>query len=239
MRTATIDRTYTVPANDEVPNLIVNEDYKRCPFNAIGQMLVNISAEGVRYELSVNGRVITEQNDSRVEPSPGVTLVPDDVHVEQFYCPEGGDVRVRGVNSSGAPVDINVRLTFTETDVAHPPEVNIVRGPITCPAADDDGGVIENVLEGLLGEFPRVDSLMSTYFSAADPGLEVSVLVNMTQVAPPVKVNATSRVPIDPDDITMENIEVPAKQRVKIRVKNTTGDAIDFSFHVRQQELTW
>jgi len=236
MLTFTMSGTTTVPAGDTVENALIDEVYRRVPFNASGMLFINIEGAGVRYEYGVAGRMLTAQNDARIAPATGLILKPDDMALSYITLPVGAEQVLRLTNPTVAPLDVNWEIFGAEAEVGETAQLAAIRGPLTV----GDGDAIENVLAGIdMVQFPRVDSDYDIYMSAGDPGLLVTLMVDQRQVAPPRIVPASNRVPIEPDDQVLDSVEVPAKANVAIRVENPTGGAIDFSFAVKPRERTF
>lgn len=84
---------------------------------------------------------------------------------------------------------------------------------------------IANVLQGKTNEFLPANSLVRVGVNASAVGLFSSVLIQEKVILEDQEVSSQNRIPIDPDDIILEEIGL-AGDRIIVKVRNSTGVAI-------------
>lgn len=98
----------------------------------------------------------------------------------------------------------------------------------------------ENVLSGTRYErSPFELALMSVYATGSAAGLTCEINVGGESVSDPVTVNAQNRLPVEPDDLLVDQVTVKAGQLIQLRVVNTTAGALSFNYKVSIQEMEY
>lgn len=92
-------------------------------------------------------------------------------------------------------------------------------------------GSVDNVLAGSQFEFLPYDSYLEFGISGGANGLVSDVYSGQDVLAEQMQVPPTNRIPVRPDDFTLTDA-AGAGERIKIRVRNTTGGALTFFFSV-------
>lgn len=95
-------------------------------------------------------------------------------------------------------------------------------------AAND---VNDNVLSGSQFEFLPYDAHIAIGLCGSATGLIVDAYSGQDTLCEAMALNAQNRTPINPDDFTLSDVAA-AGERLKIRVRNTTGGALTVFFSV-------
>lgn len=89
-----------------------------------------------------------------------------------------------------------------------------------------------NVVNGQRYERAPFDAIGTLYAAGSAAGLTAEVNIGGRSITPPVTVNAQNRVPVIPDDLTVEGFECPKGDLVQLTVVNTTGGALTFFWKI-------
>lgn len=231
-----IQDTVSVALSSTIENLIAINTaaarYVRAPYDAIGKLFLNVTTNTGRVELIVDGKTIMDSSDSKVETVAGKFQDPDDTVVEQFFIRKGAQLVIRAVNSSaGAACIVQYRFVLTEA-TAQPAACRYTQRFVSVPASS-----IVQILSGLRFERPITNSLLTFFASASALGLNGEVFVDGVSVAPALPIGATNRMPLNPYDKFIEDIEVETDKLIEIRITNTSGGALNFFWKTHLQEL--
>lgn len=93
-----------------------------------------------------------------------------------------------------------------------------------------------NVLTGELFERPDFDALLDLFDTGSAAGLRRTLYVGRETVTERSIVNTQNRLPIVPDDLAVENVEVYAGSQLKLAVENTTAGALTYRAKLRLVE---
>lgn len=237
MTPVVIQDTVAIAANTTVENVInlntAAQRYVRAPYNAIGKLFLAVSAlsnPGLRLELVVDGKTIMDSSDSRVALAAAQLLNPDDMVVEQFFVREGAQLVLRGVNGSAGSLSAYYRIEMTEAEM-QPAACRYTQRLTSIPASST-----VQILSGLRFERPVMDSYLSVLASAAVTGLLMEIFVDGQSVAPAMPVSASNRMPLNPYDTLLSNIEVGKDSLIELRVQNTTVGAVSLFWRTHLQE---
>jgi hypothetical protein len=105
----------SVPANDQIENILDGQRYVRAPADVLGGLYICGSALGLTAELNVGGASVT--------PPVGVgaqnrfPLVPDDSLVEDWPAEKGDLIQVRAVNTTGGALTMFWRVELDDEGV--------------------------------------------------------------------------------------------------------------------------
>lgn len=92
--------------------------------------------------------------------------------------------------------------------------------------------VNDNVIQGSQFEFLPYDAYLEFGLNGSALGLLVDVYSGQDTIAEAMALNALNRFPTYPDDYTLNDVAA-AGERIKIRVRNTTGGALTVFYSVR------
>lgn len=234
-----IQDTVSVAGVTTIENIIAQntsaQRYIRPPMNVMCKLFLGVSAvaaAGLRVELIVDGKTIMDSSDSRAPASAAALAQPDDMVVEQFFCPKGAQIVLRAVNANASALSTYYRIEMHEAAARMLPQ-RITQRYVNSVAA----GATVQLLTGLRYERPVVDSLLSVFATASAAGFTLEVLVDGQSVAPAMPVNANNRPPINPYDMLLDGIEVPDGSLIEMRATNTTGGALNFFWRTALQDL--
>lgn len=85
--------------------------------------------------------------------------------------------------------------------------------------------VNDNVIQGSQFEFLPYNASLRFALNGSATGLSADVYSGQDVLAEQMGVNALNRVPINPDDFLLSDVAA-AGERIKVRVRNTTGGAL-------------
>lgn len=83
----------------------------------------------------------------------------------------------------------------------------------------------DNVLQGSQYEFLPYDAFLEFGLSGSATGLAADVFSGQDVLAENMLLNAQNRVPTYPDDYNLNDV-AGAGERIKVRIRNTTGGAL-------------
>lgn len=89
--------------------------------------------------------------------------------------------------------------------------------------------VNDNVLQGSQFEFLPYNAALMFALNGSATGLVADVYSGQDVLAEQMGVNALNRVPINPDDFLLTDVAAGG-ERIKMRVRNTTGGALTLFF---------
>lgn len=233
-----ISDTVAVAANTTIENVIASntaaQRYIRPPMNVQCKLMAAVSGlsiPGLRLELIVDGKSILDGSDARTIASAGQLLQPDDIIVEQFFCRQGAQIVLRAINGSAGSLSVTYRIEMVETTERMLPQ-RITQRAVVIPA-----NTTVTVLSGLRFERPIVDSYLDVFASAGATGMQLEVYIDGNSIAPAFPVAATNRMPLNPYDQLLNNLEVPLDKLIELRAINTTGAGINLYFKTALQDL--
>lgn len=79
-----------------------------------------------------------------------------------------------------------------------------------------------NILQNTRLEFSPATGLLDFYFTGSAVGLTVTIKIDGEEVVELSKINTQNRLPVVPDDLFENGIEVDRKQKITAEVNNTT-----------------
>lgn len=97
-------------------------------------------------------------------------------------------------------------------------------------------GARVNVLAGQRFERMPYDGFVSLLETGSAAGLESELNIGGQSISPPMPVNAQNRVPVTPDDLTLDGAEGYQGQLVELAVRNTTAGALTYNARVVLEE---
>ncbi len=233
-----IQDNVSVAANTTVENVIALNTaanrYIRSPMDAIGKLFLAVSAlsfPGLRLELIVDGKCILDGSDARQAASTAQLLLPDDQVVEQFFIRKGAQLVLRATNGTGGALAVAYRFELNEA-AAMPAVCRYTQRGVSLAA-----NTTVQVLSTLRFERPLRDSLLTFLATASATGLLVEVFIDGQSIAPALPVGAQNRMPLNPYDQMIANIECPMDHLIELRVQNTTGGALTMFWRTHLQEI--
>ena len=90
----------------------------------------------------------------------------------------------------------------------------------------------ENVLAGSQFEYLPMNALIEFGLTGSGLGLQVDVYSGSDVLAESMALPGVNRIPVYPDDFTLNDVAA-AGERLKVRVRNTTGGAITAFWSIR------
>jgi hypothetical protein len=91
---------------------------------------------------------------------------------------------------------------------------------------------VANIISGQRYERPPFDAYGTLYACGSAAGIQAEINVGGRSVTPPCTVNAMNRMPVVPDDLTIDGWEAVKDQLVQLTAINTTGGALTFFWRI-------
>jgi len=235
MQPIVISGSPSIPANTIVDNVIAQDPslrrYLRSPFLASGSLTAVISATGVRVSMDYGSKNVVDNSDLRVATFFDMEF---DTIARQWFPNEGDQLVLRAANTTGAPVTLQYRIVLTPIDISQlAPDRRVVQRIATILA----GAVDTVVYDGSRYERPPVDCILDVLATASAAGLTQQVYVEMDSIAPAQTVRPANRVPQVPQDIMIEDVEVPQDKLIQVLVSNPTGGNLTYFGRLELPEL--
>jgi hypothetical protein len=101
----------------------------------------------------------------------------------------------------------------------------LIQSSVSVPASS----AIDNVIAGSQFEFLPYNAALRFALNGSATGLVADVYSGMDVLAEQMGVNSLNRVPINPDDFLLTDV-AGAGERIKMRVRNTTGGVLTLFF---------
>lgn len=213
--------------------------YLRSPFAANGKFMATQSATGLRVSVDYGAKNVIDNSDMRV----GTDMQdPLDVINSNWHPSEGDQLVVRVTNPTGGALSIRYRIVLeplaepgTPSDqIELPPDTRVtVRGPVSIAASAID----VQQFSGIRYERAPSDSIMRILMTASATGLTKQIFVDMDSIAPPSSIPPLNRVPQDPFDQVINQVEVEKDSQIELSVSNSTGGAITVNWRLVLDEL--
>ena len=90
----------------------------------------------------------------------------------------------------------------------------------------------DNVIQGSQFEFLPYNAALEFGLCGSATGLVADVYSGQDTVAETFALNAQNRIPVFPDDFALNDVAA-AGERIKVRIRNTTGGALTAFYSVR------
>lgn len=230
MNPVIIEDQITIAANTVVDNVINSNSsliqYLRVPFNCRCLFAGVISATGVRVDVSIGSVNAVSEADLRV----GTDLqIPLDVLNDKFFGEKGKIIIVRASNTTVAGITLRYKIVLAPWMGELPASrLTMQRGPVAVAI----NAIDFQLLSGLRYERTPFNAVMTLLMTAAATGVTRKVNVDMEAVAPPQAVAPLNRVPQDPFDTVLSDIEILTDKLIQIPVSNPTAGAINVNWRI-------
>ena len=206
--------------------------FLRSPFLASGRLTAVISATGLRIALDYGSKNVVDNSDLRV-----ATFADEDFDTiaRQWFPNEGDQLVLRAFNPTGGAISLIYRLVLTPlSDISQlMPDRRVVQRIVSVAAAAVD----TVIYDGSRYERPPVDCILDVLETSSAAGLSAQVYVEQDNIAPPGAVKNANRVPQVPQDISVEDVEVPQDKLIQVLVSNSTGGALSYFGRLELEEL--
>jgi len=237
MQPVIIEGIISVPANTIYPNVITLDNslkqYERSPFNAAGKFSAVQSAAGLRVTVSHGSQNSIDDSDMRV----GTDIQnPNDTLNNQFFPRMGEQLVIMVSNPTGGTLSMHYQLHLEpQPDGAQtPPEARVtVRGPVAVANNTFD----LDLFAGLRYNRIMIPSMLEVFMTASAAGMTRRLNVGMQAIAPPSAIAALNRIPTDPFDKTIEDVEVPPDTLQQLLVSNVSGGSLNVFMRQKLTEL--
>lgn len=241
MQPQIIEDNITIAATSTNENVIVSnaslKSLQRIPFPCKVTLVAVQGATGLTFSLDIGSKNVVADSNGRV----GTDLQePLDIVNDAAFANPGDMLILRVSNSTGAGIAFRYRLrcepvVANEGDAYElPPDTRVMqRGPISIGA----NAVDVQLLSGLKYERPPVPSILRILLTASATGLTRQLYVDTDRVAPPSAIVPNNRIPQDPFDTSVDNVEVPNDKEIELPVSNSTGGALNVFWKEKLQEL--
>lgn len=167
--------------------------------------------------------------------------VPNDVINGDAYCQAQEQMVLRVTNTTAGALTFRYRLelqpvvdeTWDGNPVQLPPDSVVMQGTASVAAAAVD----DQMLDGLMFEQLAMPALLKVLMTCSTGGLLRQLFIDQDRIAPPSQVSASNRVPMDPFDVTISGVEVPANAKQYLSVSNPTGGAATIAWKTIAKKL--
>lgn len=229
-----IEDNFPLPANSNIANVIAENDslrrYLRAPFRAKGK-LVAVATGIIMVNFDYGSKNVVANSNLRVA---NTMQEPDDVLNEDFYVNEGDQLVLNAINETAGALNILYRLVLDPWEGEFPPDSRTMQqGPIAVP----DGAADQQLLDGTRYERPPVHCFLSTFMTSSATGLLRQLYVDTDSIAPPSDVNPSNRIPLDPFDVSITEVQVPEDKLISLSVSNNSGGALNVFWKTVLKEL--
>jgi len=212
---------------------------QRLPFAAKLTLAAVQSATGLIISLDCGSDNGVADSNARVSAS--TPEIPLDVITSEFYGNEGDLLVLKGVNPTGG--SISIRYTIIAEAIAMPgeavqlpPQVRVIQqGPVVVA----NGSIAQQLLSGLRYERPSVPCTVDFLMTQSAAGITREIYVDMERIAPPSTISLANRVPQDPFDATVQNVEVDANKEIQLQVSNQSGGSLNVFWKMVMRELVY
>lgn len=244
MNPVLIEDSISIAATSVVDNLLVSNPslrrYLRCPFPARGKFLAVQSATGLRVQLDYGSMNVIGDSDPRIVAAGNdLTDTLDNIN-DDWYPDEGDQLVLRVTNTTAGALTLRYRITLHPLveeigqKVRLPPSSRVMqRGAV----AIANNTVDQQLLSGLRYERAIKPSFMKILMTSSAAGMSRQLFVANENVAPPSAITPNNRVPQDPFDVTIRDVEVEPDKLIELSVTNTSGGALNVFWRQVLKEL--
>jgi hypothetical protein len=215
MNPVILEYAIAIGANQTIPNVLQAvpdlSRYLRAPMDCDAELFA-VSAGALTYiTMDYGSKNVVDE--SLVRTATSIT-VPYDLINGDFHPQQGDQLVLKAQNRTGAGTTLFFRLVLKERtpEVERPTDTRSTQDFTQLPTA----GILVHFLQGRRYERPPVPCLAEFFMTASSVGSLRQLYVETTNVAPPTTVPALNRIPRDPDDQCLSDVEVPAGQQIDL-----------------------
>lgn len=234
MQPVIIEDNISVAAASVNDNIIVSNPslrrYLRAPFRCKGKIFAVVSVFGCRISFDYGSKNVVADSDVRVTTE---LQDPLDLLSDEFYMEEGSQLVLRASNTTAGAVLVRYRIVLTPWEGELQPDCRVMQRTTNIGA----NGLDVQLLQGLRYERPPVDSLLDVLMTASTTGITRQVFIDTENISPPSAISTLNRIPQDPFDRQLDNIEVPADKQIEISITNVNATAQNVHWKIKLQEL--
>lgn len=114
-----------------------------------------------------------------------------------------------------------------------------MKNTMTVESAVAGNAQTDNVLSGKRFERSPYPAFLSLYQSGSSSGLLAELNVGGRSIIPPDPVNSQNRIPVVPDDLVIDGVEVMQGELIQLTVRNTTAGALTYRGRVELEEAQY
>lgn len=242
MQPVIIEDTIAIAAGATNPNVIVSNSALRgllnAPYPARIRLLAVTSAVGLTCTALHGSRMYASACAPRI-----ATFAEDplDVINESAYCQAQEQMVLRVNNSTGGSLDFRYRMelipmvddSWGGQPIELPPDALVMQDLLAITTLQQD----VQLLDGLAFEQLDVPSTLRVLMTQSAIGLTRQLYIDQERIAPPSAISIANRIPQDPFDTTIRNVEVGANQRQFLSVSNPTGGTLTVRWKTINQQL--
>lgn len=232
MQPVLISDVVTVAASSTENNVIATNDslraVLRAPFPAQIQLFVTVSDLDLEFSFDAGGENFVDLSNARVTAAGELNqldLISDDIYVD-----EGAQLELRAINGDLAAQTITYRIVLTP--LGEPGQR--VQMPISArttqrgPVAIANGSIDAQQLDGRRYERVQSPHTGRLYMNQSAAGaMTFQQYIGQERIIPPSRFNIQNRIPIEPDDETVTDIEIAPDRLIQLMVSNQTGGALN------------
>lgn len=246
MQPVIIEDSISIGANTINENVIASNASLRglleAPFPARGALLAVQSAAGLRLDMNYGAQNVVFSAEPRV-----ATFAEDpmDIINDEWFCEEGDQLSLRAVNTTGGALTLRYRIVLqplvgddwtpgTPFDMSGFPDTVVMqRGPV----AIANNTVDQQLLDGLRYERIPKPSILRVLMTQSAIGMLRQLYVEQDRIAPPSAISIANRIPQDPFDTTIQDVEVPANALQQLQISNASGGSLNVFWKTKNRQL--
>lgn len=242
MQPTIIEDTIAVAAGATNNNVIVSNSALRgllnAPYPSRIRLLAVTSAVGLTVSASHGSTLYASACAPRI-----ATFAEDplDLINENAFCQAQEQMVLRVNNSTGGSLDFRYRLemipmvdeTWDGNPIELPPDTVVMQDLMAITTLQQD----VQLLDGLPFEQLDVPSVLTVFMTQSAIGCTRQLFIDQDRVAPPSAISIANRIPQDPFDTTIRNVEVGANQKQYLSVSNPTGGTLTVRWKTKNQKL--
>lgn len=232
MQPVLIQDVVSVAAGATSNNVIAENDslraILRAPFPAQLQLFVTVTDLDLQFSFDAGGENFVDLSTARVVAAGELNqldLVSDDIYVD-----EGAQLELRAINGDAGAQSITYKIVLTPLaepgqQVALPASARTTqRGPVSIAAAAVDS----QQLDGRRYERLQSPHIGRLYLNQSAAGaMTFQQYIGQERVIPPSRLNVQNRMPVEPDDESVTDIEISPDKLIQLMVSNPTAGALN------------
>lgn len=242
MQPVIIEDVISIAAGATNDNVIVSNPSLRgllnAPYPCRIRLLATTSAAGLRVDATHGSQKYVDSADPRIA---NFAEDPLDLINGDAYCQAQEQMVLRVNNSTGGALSLAYRLILdplVDDDwdgnaVDLPPDTVVMQRLQSIAAAAID----TQLLDGLTFQQIAEPGYLRVLMSGSATGLTRQLFIDQDRIAPPSAVSISNRMPQDPFDTTIDNVEVKANAQQFLSVSNPTGGALTVRWKTKFRKL--
>lgn len=242
MQPTIIEDVISVAAGATNDNVIVSNPSLRgllnAPYPSRIRLLAVVSAAGLRIDATHGSSKYVDSSDPRI-----ATFAEDPIDLinGDAYCQAQEQMVLRAVNSTGGALSLAYRIildplideNWDGNPVELPPDTVVTQRLQSIAAAAVD----TQLLDGLTFQQIAEPVILKVLMTGSATGLTRQLFIDQDRIAPPSAVSIANRIPQDPFDTTVDQVEVGPNAQQFLSVSNSTALALTARWKTKARKL--